>query len=119
LLRKSLNEARLLLTNKAAPAAFERTERLVGRDGGDEFDRPVRFDAEALHKLERYVSLAPLHKPFNLARMRSLLSEFPTLPQVACFDTAFIAATARSRISIPCKLHAEGVRRYGFHGSSY
>jgi acetate kinase len=89
--------------------------------GGPDYDRPVRVDAEVLHKLERYVSLAPLHQPFNLAPMRPLLSQFPILPQVACFDTAFHrghSALADS-YAIPRKLHAQGVRRYGFHGLSY
>jgi acetate kinase len=89
--------------------------------GGPDYDRPVRVDAEVLHKLERYVSLAPLHQPFNLAPIRSVLATFPTLPQVACFDTAFHRghSALADCYAIPRQLHAEGVRRYGFHGLSY
>src|SRR5271165_5048310 len=57
--------------------------------GGPDYDRPVRVSAEVLRRLERYISLAPLHQPFNLAPIRSVLSRFPDIPQVACFDTAF------------------------------
>jgi acetate kinase len=74
-----------------------------------------------LAQLERYVPLAPLHQPHNLAAIRSIFANFPELPQVACFDTAFHrnhSATA-DYYAIPQHLHAEGVRRYGFHGLSY
>jgi acetate kinase len=37
-------------------------------------------------RLERYVSLAPLHQPYNLAPIRSVLARFPDMPQVACFE---------------------------------
>jgi acetate kinase len=89
--------------------------------GGPDYDRPVRIDAEVLHKLERYVSLAPLHQPFNLAPVRLLLSQLPTLPQVACFDTAFHRghSALADAYAIPRELHTQGVRRYGFHGLSY
>jgi acetate kinase len=71
--------------------------------------------------LERFVALAPLHQPHNLAPIRSLLANFPALPQVACFDTAFHRShgALADHYAIPRKLHAEGVRRYGFHGLSY
>src|SRR5262245_28740167 len=55
--------------------------------GGPQYDRPTLIDAAVLADLERYVSLAPLHQPNNLAPIRSLLARFPALPQVACFDT--------------------------------
>jgi acetate kinase len=53
--------------------------------------------------------------------MRSLLANFPTLPQIACFDTAFHRnhGPLADHYAIPLALHAEGVRRYGFHGLSY
>jgi len=63
----------------------------------------------------------PLHQPNNLAPIRSLLANFPALPQVACFDTAFhrTHGALADYYAIPYQLHAEGVRRYGFHGLSY
>ncbi len=57
--------------------------------GGPEYDRPVLIDRDVLGRLERYVPLAPLHQPNNLAPIRSILARMPGLPQVACFDTAF------------------------------
>lgn len=89
--------------------------------GGPDFDAPVRVDAGILQRLERYIPLAPLHQPYNLAPMRSVLARFPDIPQVACFDTAFHRGHSRlaDRYAIPDALYAEGVRRYGFHGLSY
>jgi acetate kinase len=89
--------------------------------GGPRYDRPVLLDHSVLADLEHYVSLAPLHQPNNLAPIRSLLQRFPGLPQVACFDTAFHRGhgALADHYAIPEHLHAEGVRRYGFHGLSY
>jgi acetate kinase len=89
--------------------------------GGPDYDRPVRIDAEVLKRLERYVPLAPLHQPYNLGPIRSVLARFPEIPQVACFDTAFHRGhgALADRYAIPETLYAEGVRRYGFHGLSY
>jgi acetate kinase len=89
--------------------------------GGPDYDRPVLVDHGVVSRLERFVSLAPLHQPHNLAPIRSLLANFPALPQVACFDTAFhrTHGALADYYAIPYQLHAEGVRRYGFHGLSY
>ncbi|MGZ6023227.1 MAG: acetate/propionate family kinase [Rhizomicrobium sp.] len=89
--------------------------------GGPDYDRPVLVDHSVLARLERFVALAPLHQPHNLAPIRALLSNFPALPQVACFDTAFHRShsAVADHYAIPYQLHAEGVRRYGFHGLSY
>ena len=89
--------------------------------GGPDYARPVLIDHAVVTRLERYVSLAPLHQPHNLAPIRTLLNNFPTLPQVACFDTAFHRDhdALADHYAIPHQLHAEGIRRYGFHGLSY
>jgi acetate kinase len=89
--------------------------------GGPDYDRPVLIDHSVVSRLDRYSSLAPLHQPHNLAPIRTLLTNFPSLPQVACFDTAFHRdhAEVADRYAIPRQLYDEGVRRYGFHGLSY
>src|SRR6516162_903552 len=89
--------------------------------GGPKYDRPVIIDHAAVATLERYVSLAPLHQPNNLAPIRALLTRRPELPQVACFDTAFHRghSAVADHYAIPERFYAEGVRRYGFHGLSY
>ena len=65
--------------------------------------------------------LAPLHQPHNLASIRTAMELNPTLPQVACFDTAFHrgAPEVAQAFALPRQLYNEGIRRYGFHGLSY
>lgn len=89
--------------------------------GGPDYDRPTLIDHGVVARLERFVTLAPLHQPHNLAPIRSLLTNFPALPQVACFDTAFHRThdAVADHYAIPHELYDEGVRRYGFHGLSY
>ena len=89
--------------------------------GGPDYDRPVLVDHNVVDRLERYSALAPLHQSYNLAPIRSLLANFPSLPQVACFDTAFHRDhdDLADFYAIPRQLHEDGVRRYGFHGLSY
>ncbi len=89
--------------------------------GGPDYDRPIVVDDKVLAQLERYVPLAPLHQPNNLAPIRSIRANSPQLPQVACFDTAFHRghSALADHYAIPERFHAEGVRRYGFHGLSY
>jgi acetate kinase len=89
--------------------------------GGPVYDRPIMIDASVVAQLEKYVSLAPLHQPNNLAPIKTLLERRPQLPQVACFDTAFHRehGTLADHFALPERFYAEGVRRYGFHGLSY
>ena len=89
--------------------------------GGPRYQEPVLVDGQVLAQLERYVPLAPLHQPNNLAPIRILLELQPNLPQVACFDTAFHRShgALADHYAIPERLYDEGVRRYGFHGLSY
>jgi acetate kinase len=89
--------------------------------GGPDYDRPVLIDHGLVARLERYAALAPLHQPHNLAPIKSLLANFPALPQIACFDTAFHRGHngVADHYAIPYQLYDEGIRRYGFHGLSY
>jgi acetate kinase len=89
--------------------------------GGPDYDRPVLVTEQILGDLVRYVPLAPLHQPHNLAPIRAILDRRPDLPQVACFDTSFHRQHSRvaSHYALPEHFFAEGVRRYGFHGLSY
>ncbi|UPJ98720.1 hypothetical protein IVB07_15155 [Bradyrhizobium sp. 172] len=57
--------------------------------GGPEHDRPVLIDHEVMARLERLTRSALFDLPHNLAPIRSILANFPAIPQVACFDAAF------------------------------
>ena len=85
--------------------------------GGDVNDEARIIDHQEETRLQNLASLAPLHQPANLLAAR-LFSQKLSVPQVACFDTAFhrtLPEIAR-RLPIPCAL---GFKRYGFHGLSY
>jgi acetate kinase len=89
--------------------------------GGLEFTAPVRVGTQTIKALERFIPLAPLHQPHNLAPIARLLERSPELPQVACFDTSFHRTNpdVAQRFALPAALHDAGVQRYGFHGLSY
>jgi acetate kinase len=74
-----------------------------------------------LAELRRLSPFDPEHLPEEVLLTEAFHRRFPSLPQVACFDTAFhhdLPRVAR-RLPIPRRYEAQGVRRYGFHGLSY
>jgi acetate kinase len=79
------------------------------------------IDANTLAELEALIPLAPLHQPHNVAAIKAVAQLTPTLPQVACFDTAFHRTQPKvaQAFALPRRYAEEGVRRYGFHGLSY
>lgn len=89
--------------------------------GGGSFDEPVLLTRSNVEAIRAITPLAPLHQPRTLVGVDVIAELRPDLPQIACFDTAFHKSleTTVSRIALPRKYEAEGVRRYGFHGLSY
>lgn len=89
--------------------------------GGQEYTAPVQVTPEVYTRLESYVPFGPLHQPHNLTPIRILMAQDASLPQVACFDTAFHRTQPRvSEIfALPLEYADAGVIRYGFHGLSY
>ena len=86
--------------------------------------RPARSDRRrrCWQRLERYVPLAPLHQPNNLAPIRAISQRAARICRRSPASTRLsIAATMRvaDHYAIPERFYAEGVRRYGFHGLSY
>jgi acetate kinase len=89
--------------------------------GGPDFAQPVLIDATVLDRLAAFQELAPLHQPNNLAPIRRAMEIDASVPQVACFDTAFHRGHPPHAdcYALPRAFYAEGIRRYGFHGLSY
>jgi acetate kinase len=89
--------------------------------GGMRYAGAVAVDDAVLADLEALTPLAPLHQPQALAAIRAVRAHWPSVPQVASFDTAFHRARPHlaQMFALPRELHEAGVRRYGFHGLSY
>ena len=89
--------------------------------GGAECDCPVVITRALEARLRKFIPLAPLHQPHNLAGITAIRNVRPDIPQVACFDTAFHHALPRFAIltGLPREFCDQGIRRYGFHGLSY
>ncbi|HEX5409594.1 MAG TPA: acetate/propionate family kinase [Gemmatimonadaceae bacterium] len=88
--------------------------------GGSKFEEPVRLTPAIVRSLRELVPLAPLHLPRELGALEALSRLLPTVPQVACFDTAFHRSMPRVAqwFGLPRALAERGVQRYGFHGLS-
>jgi acetate kinase len=121
-----LREAVKLLTEgEGAPLKDASEIGAVGHrvvHGGERFTETVLIDDDVIDAIEAHAELAPLHNPPNLQGIRVALKMFPGAPQVAVFDTAFHQTMPpRSyRYAIPEHLYRDGgIRRYGFHGTSY
>ena len=77
-------------------------------------------DDEVLEELRALTDLAPLHQPPALRAIDACRARWPTVPNVACFDTAFHATVpeAARTYALPARYRTV-VRAYGFHGLSY
>ena len=90
--------------------------------GGATFTSAALIDDSVVQAIQDLVPLAPLHNPAGLEGIRAARAVLPGVPQIAVFDTAFHA-------TIPAPAHTyaidrdiaerHGIRRYGFHGTSY
>lgn len=90
--------------------------------GGERYTTATVIDEEVERGIEALAPLAPLHNPPGLLGIRAARTALPDLPQVAVFDTAFHATmpdAARSYAIDADLAAAHGIRRYGFHGTSY
>jgi acetate kinase len=88
---------------------------------GMQHTEPERVTPRLLAELRRIIPYDPDHLPSEIALIEEVLRRFPSLPQVACFDTAFHRTMPRvaKLLPIPRRFAARGVERYGFHGISY
>jgi acetate kinase len=90
--------------------------------GGEAFCQPARITPEVIAQIEAMIPLAPLHNPANLLGIREAMRLAGDLPQVAVFDTAFHQTLPEYAYRYPLPeqyYRQQGVRRYGFHGSSH
>jgi acetate kinase len=89
--------------------------------GGQHYSAPARIDDALLDTLRQVTPLAPDHLPQAIVAIRATAEAFPSVPQIACFDTAFHRHMPRvaQLYALPRDLIESGIERYGFHGLSY
>ena len=88
--------------------------------GGAAHAAPERVTASLLADLRRLAVLDPSHMPRALEAIDATTQQYPEVPQVACFDTAFHRTMPElaQRYPLPSWTRTAGVCRYGFHGLS-
>lgn len=74
-----------------------------------------------LDEFKQISSYDPEHMPGAIKLIEAFSQRYPTLAQIACFDTAFHASMPQvaKLLPIPRRFLAMGIQRYGFHGLSY
>jgi acetate kinase len=89
--------------------------------GGERYTQPVILDEAVIDDIASFSNLAPLHNPPNLEGIRAARNLLPQVTHVAVFDTAFHATLPPKAFlyGLPRKLYEQGIRKYGFHGSSH
>lgn len=90
--------------------------------GGEKFNKSVLIDDEVIKMIKECYAIAPLHNPVNMAGIDAITSILPDVPQVAVFDTAFhqTMPVKSYMYALPYEYYEkDGVRRYGFHGTSH
>ena len=90
--------------------------------GGERFKKSSIVDDDAIAYLESIVPINPLHGPAAIKGMKACKALLPNTLQAATFDTSFYANFKPSRYiyALPYECYTEdGVRRYGFHGTSH
>ncbi|MGH1540526.1 MAG: acetate/propionate family kinase [Arenicella sp.] len=90
--------------------------------GGEKFSESIVIDQSVVEGIHELRFLALLHNPAHRIGIRAARQAFKNIPHVAVFDTAFHQTMPRHvyTYAIPYEFYEEqGVRRYGFHGTSH
>lgn len=89
---------------------------------GEKFSGSVLITKEVIAALRENIKLAPLHNPANIIGIEASKKLMPKTPDVGVFDTAFHQSMPEEAYlyALPYAWYQEnGVRRYGFHGTSH
>ena len=102
------------------PSVIERAGHRVVH-GGKQFQKPTYLTPQVKEQIRKLIPLAPLHNPANLEGIELIEKLFPSIPQIAIFDTAFHChmPEVTKIYPVPYAWREEGIERYGFHGISH
>ncbi len=89
--------------------------------GGQNYRNSVIITDDVKEAIARLSTLAPVHNPANLQGIQMIEQALGKVMQVAVFDTAFHAQIpdAAAIYPGPYEWVEQGIRRYGFHGTSH
>ena len=90
--------------------------------GGEKFAKSVVIDDAVKEMIRQCYDIAPLHNPANMTGIEAMEQLLPGVPQVGVFDTAFHQTMPAKSFMYALPYHyyeEDGVRRYGFHGTSH
>ncbi|QES87605.1 acetate/propionate family kinase [Rhizosphaericola mali] len=82
---------------------------------------PRLIDDTLLQELRSWTDYDEDHLPAAIKVIEIFQKHFPTIPQVASFDTSFHTNLPKvaKLYALPIAYYEQGIRRYGFHGLSY
>ncbi|MBC6476612.1 MAG: acetate kinase [Hormoscilla sp. GM7CHS1pb] len=89
--------------------------------GGAEYSQATLITPAVKEAIARLVPLAPSHNPTHLEGIEAIEKILGKVPQIAVFDTAFHSQMPKAAVvyPIPYEWFEQGIRRYGFHGTSH
>ena len=98
--------------------------RAVGHrviDGGPRFSGAARIDTPTLRYLQALVPIAPAGQRACLLTIQVIAQRWPELPQVACFETAFLHDVPALDLAppVPKSMSKRGIPRHGYHGLAF
>ena len=92
------------------------------QEGGEKFAKSVVITDEVMDALKECTPFAPLHNPANITGINACKAVMGDVPMVAVFDTAFHQTMPAKAYmyAVPYEYYKnDGIRRYGFHGTSH
>lgn len=89
--------------------------------GGTEYSQATKITTDVKETISRLISLAPNHNPAHLEGIEAVEKKLGDVTQIAVFDTAFHSKMPPEAAIYPLPYHwyEQGLRRYGFHGTSH
>lgn len=90
--------------------------------GGEHYKHSSIIDEQTKAQIKNLIKLAPLHNGANLAGIEAVEAIYPTIKQVAVFDTSFHQSIPKYAYmyALPYAFYKDDkIRRYGFHGTSH
>ena len=90
--------------------------------GGEKFTKSVLITPQTIETFKSLYELAPLHNPPSVLGIEAALNVLPRVPHVAIMDTAWHQTMPPHAFiyALPYEWYEKyGVRRYGFHGTSF